>query len=283
MSSDLIDLAALPAPAVVETLSYEQLFRRKLQTLIELDPTFSALVEADPAIKLLEADSYVEMILRQRINDAARARLLAFAAGSDLDQLAAYYGVERIDGEEDASFKARVRENIMGRSAAGTAAQYRYAALSASIDVAEVAVDSPVGGVVRVTVLSRIGDGTPSDELLALVADTVANPSVRALCHSVLVVGAQIVPFDVTAQIWLTPTASINVFNGLEARLRDEFDQVASLGYNPTGSWISSKLQIGGVHRVSMTDPLPGGQIAIGKTQCAALRNVNLVLAGRDY
>lgn len=283
MTAEIIDLAALPAPSVVESLSFEALFRRKLQTLIELDPSFSGLVESDPAIKLLEADAYDELILRQRINDAARARLLAFATGSDLDQIAAYYGVTRLNGEGDTAFKSRVREAIMGRSAAGTAAQYKFAALSASIDVADVAVDSPVGGVVRISVLSRLGDGTPSPELLAAVTDVVADTAVRAMCHSVLVVGAEIVQVDVSAQIWLTPTAPYAVFEGLESTLRAKFEAVSALGYNLAGSWVSSKLQAGGVQKVSMTAPSATGQIVISPTQCAAIRNVNLVLAGRDY
>ena len=215
-----LDIASLPAPQVVQQLSFEAIFQGKLNTFLSMAPEFTALLESDPAIKLLEADAYDELVLRQRINDAARARLLAFAQGGDLDQLAIFYGVQRLTGETDASLKVRVREAIMGRSAAGTAAQYRFAALSASTEVADAAVDSPQGGVVRVSILGATGDGTPSPALLAAVAAVVQSDSVRALCHSVTVAGAEIVPVNVAAQVWLTNTAPAAIFDGLAQVLR---------------------------------------------------------------
>ena len=121
MSDTIIDLASLPTRTVIEQLSFEALLSRKLRQFLDIDPTFNALLESDPAIKLLEADSYDELILRARINDAARARLLAFATRSDLDQLGAFYGVARLPGELDTPFRNRIRQAIMSRSAAGTA------------------------------------------------------------------------------------------------------------------------------------------------------------------
>ena len=38
------------------------------------------------------------MLLRQRVNEAARGVLIAFAQGSDLDQLAAFYPEKRLEG-----------------------------------------------------------------------------------------------------------------------------------------------------------------------------------------
>lgn len=283
MTQTAIDLKELPAPAVVEVLNFETLFKQRLDTLLALDPAFSALVESDPAIKLLEADSYDEILLRQRINDAAKARLLAFAAGSDLDQLAAFYGAVRLTGEADEAFRIRVQQAIMSRSAAGTPAQYRYAALSASIDVADANVYSPVGGVVRISILSRLGDGTPSNELMAAVAAIVQANDVRALCHDVQVVPAEIVQVDVTATIYLTNTAPQSIFDSLPTILRTEFDAVRGLGYNVAGSWVSAKLQAAGVQRVVMASPAAGSQVAIAPNQCAAIRDINLTLAGRDY
>lgn len=279
--SEFLDLAALPPPAVVETLSFEQLFQRKLSTLVALDPSFSALLESDPAIKLLESDAYDEMILRQRVNDAARARLLAFATGSDLDQLAAFYGVPRLANELDAPFKVRVREAIMSRSAAGTEAQYRFAALSASIDVSDVKVDSPKGGVVRISVLSRLGDGTPSEDLLDDVRAVVLSPSVKALCHGIQVVGAEIIQVDVAGDVWLNTTAPEAVFLGLPGVLRTQFASVRKLGFNVAPSWITAQLQQGGVQRLQLA--APAAQVTVAPNQCAAIRDINLNLAGRDY
>lgn len=281
MSTDtFLDLSALPDPQVVEQLSFEALLLRKLQTLIALAPSFNALLESDPAIKLLESDAYDELILRQRINDAARARLLAFATGSDLDQLAVFYGVTRLTGEGDASFKVRVREAIMGRSAAGTKAQYRFAALSATLEVLDVNVDDPEGGLVRISVMSRLGDGTPSEALLQTVRDVVMSDSVRALCHTIQVVGAEIIQVDIEAVIHLTRSAPMAVFDGLADVLRAEFAAVKRLGFNLAPSWIVAQLQQGGVQRVLLDTPAE--QIIIAPNQCATIREINLTFAGRD-
>lgn len=279
--SDLIDLSSLPPPQVVQQLAFEAILLEKLQTFIGIAPTFTTLVESDPAIKLLEADAYDEMLLRQRINDAARARLLAFATGSDLDQLAAFYGVTRLTGELDTPFKARVRAAIMGRSAAGTKAQYKFAALSASVDVADVNVGSPIGGVVRVSVLSRIGDGTPTQELMEQVTAVINQDDVRALCHNIQVVPAELVEFDVIGQVWLTPTAPETVFAALPSRLEAAHAAQVGLGFNIPQSWLMKTLQVSGVQRIELSSP--SAQVNVLDYQRAVIRDIDLVLAGRDY
>lgn len=279
--SELIDLSSLPAPEVVEQLSFEAILQSKLNTFLGVAPEFTTLVESDPAIKLLEADAYDEMVLRQRINDAARARLLAFATGADLDQLAAFYGVTRLTGELDTPFKARVRAAIMSRSAAGTKAQYRFAALSASVDIADVSVDSPWGGHVRVSVLSRVGNGAPTPELLQTVRDVVLSDSVRALCHTVGVVGVEMVLFDVVGKVWLTPTAPDTVFDALPDRLLAAHAAQIGIGVNVPLSWIIKQLQVFGVQRVELSSPTE--QVVVDDYQRAKISLINLVLAGRDY
>lgn len=47
----------------------------------------------------MEVCAYRELLLRQRINQAAKSNLLAFATGTDLDNLGALYDVERKEGE----------------------------------------------------------------------------------------------------------------------------------------------------------------------------------------
>ena len=52
----------------------------------------------DDQTLLVEAFSYKEMLLRQRINEAVQSLLLAFATGSDLDHRAAFWGLTRLGG-----------------------------------------------------------------------------------------------------------------------------------------------------------------------------------------
>ncbi len=65
------------------------------EELVSRDESFTALVESDPAIKILEVAAWRELLLRERINEAARSNLLKFASGEELDNLAEFYGVER--------------------------------------------------------------------------------------------------------------------------------------------------------------------------------------------
>ena len=95
MSYTAIDLSKLPAPAIVEPLSYEIILGEMLAHLVELDPDLTALVESDPAMKVLQVAAYREFLLRQRVNDGSRSVMLAYAAGTDLDQLGANLNVAR--------------------------------------------------------------------------------------------------------------------------------------------------------------------------------------------
>ena len=133
------ELAGLPTPQVLETLRFETVFDALLRDFQVRYPQYSALLASDPAIKLIEVAAYRELLLRSRINEAARANLLAFAVGNDLEHLGAFYGVSRLPQEQDEPLRRRIRARIMGFANAGGAAHYRYWALSASPEVAHVA------------------------------------------------------------------------------------------------------------------------------------------------
>jgi len=91
-----IDLSKLSPPNVVEQLDYEVILSAMIADLIVRDPVFTALVESDPAYKILEVAAYRELLLRQRVNDAAKAVMLAFAGRADLDQIGANFNVARL-------------------------------------------------------------------------------------------------------------------------------------------------------------------------------------------
>ena len=98
-----IDLSQLPAPDVVEVLDYEILLAERKATLVSLYPedqqaaiARTLTLESEPIVKLLEENAYREVILRQRVNEAAQAVMLAYATGADLDNIAATFSVERL-------------------------------------------------------------------------------------------------------------------------------------------------------------------------------------------
>ncbi|MDB0554564.1 baseplate assembly protein, partial [Ralstonia solanacearum] len=91
-------------------------------------------LESEPVTKLLQENAYRELVWRQRVNDAARAVMLAFAEGDDLEQLAANFDVQRLTitpaddstvpptpavMEGDDSLRERAQEAFEGLSVAG--------------------------------------------------------------------------------------------------------------------------------------------------------------------
>ena len=110
-----IDLSKLPAPQLIEELDYESILSQMRTKMREICPEWTGYeLESDPANKILEVAAYREMLLRQRVNEAARGVMIAFATGSDLDHLAAFYGVTRLMEEADEALRLRTRQRIIG-------------------------------------------------------------------------------------------------------------------------------------------------------------------------
>ena len=104
---------------MVEDIDYETLLKEYYSQFLAKNPNYDGLVESDPAIILLQAIAYREMMLRHRINEAAKANLLAYATASDLDQKVAGYGVARLMGEDDDRLRKRCQLSLEGYSTAG--------------------------------------------------------------------------------------------------------------------------------------------------------------------
>lgn len=160
MSNGPIDLTKLPAPKVIDDLSFETIFNGMRDDLITLDSSLADVLflESEPIVKLLQISAMRELLLRQRINNSAKAVMIAYASDSDLDQLAALLKVERLviapanPGaipptlaiyESDDSFRARIQLALDGLSTAGPERAYIFHALSASGEVLDVSVDAP--------------------------------------------------------------------------------------------------------------------------------------------
>lgn len=276
----LSDLASLPTPAVIETLSFETIFT-ELQTEFQSRyPDYSALLASDPAVKLLEVAAYREVLLRNRINAAAKASLFAFATSSDLDHLAAFYGVTRLMDETDEALRLRTRQRIIGFANAGGAAHYRYWALSASPDVADVEVDSPEPGRVRISVLAKGEADTVPDAVLDAVRAVVLRDDIRVLTDTVEVVPAVLIPVTVIALIWLYPDTPMVAFEAIGARFKEALAAHSGLGWDLTPSWVIGELQRPGVHKVELLAPTT--DIRANANQAVRLMNLNLEFAGRD-
>lgn len=266
-----IDLSLLPAPDVIEPLDYESILAEMLSDLRLRYQAFDALVESDPAYKLLEVCAYRELLLRHRINEAARAVMMAYAIGNDLDQLAGNYGVARLlitpanDNanppipavyEDDAAFRARVLLSLEGYTTAGSRGSYKFHALSASGDVKDVGVASLEPGTVNIAILSRTGNGAAPAATISAITVALSDETVRPLCDSVQVQSAAIIEFAVIATlsvyqgadqaaIQAAALASLNAYLTSQHQL--------SLGVSRSG--IMAALHQSGVRSVTLTSP----------------------------
>lgn len=92
-----IDLSKLPAPEVVETVTFEDLLEEMTQAVAAAMPEMASHIsfESDPVRQTLRICAYFRMLDRLEFNDRAKSLLLAKATGGDLDHLAAFWGVKR--------------------------------------------------------------------------------------------------------------------------------------------------------------------------------------------
>jgi len=223
----IVDLNQLAAPDVVEELDYETILTERKATLVSLYPedqqdaiARTLLLESEPLVKLLQENAYREVIWRQRVNESARAVMLAYATGADLDQIGGNYNVERLvitpaDDttlpptpavmESDTDYRLRIQQAFEGLSTAGSTGSYQFHGRSADGRVADISVISPEPACVTVTVLSRENNGIASDELLAIVRTALNDEDVRPVADRVTVQSANIVDYKITASLYLYP------------------------------------------------------------------------------
>ncbi|MGS4265343.1 baseplate assembly protein [Serratia marcescens] len=283
-----IDLSQLPAPSVVEPLDYETLFAERKATLISLYPADqqeavarTLALESEPIVKLLQENAYREVLLRQRVNDAAKAVMLAHATGEDLDQLGANFNTPRLViapadestipptpavMEADEDYRLRLQDAFEGVSTAGSAGSYRFHARSADGRVADVTAISPSPASVIVTVLSREGDGTASPELLATVDTALNDEDVRPVGDRVVVQSAKITRYGIEATLYLHPGPEVApILTAANERLRNYVEGVRRLGRSIRRSSMNAALTVEGVEHVDIIKP--AADIVLDKTQ----------------
>lgn len=294
MSSTAIDLSQLAPPALVETLDFEQILAALQADFTTRYPAYTAALESDPVQALLEVAAYRELIVRARVNDAARACLLAYALDADLDHLAALYGVQRLlldagdpsavppvpaTYESDPRLRARAQLALEGFSTAGPVGAYEFWALSADAHVLDVSVQSPVPGQVLVTVLDSRGDGTPVAPLLSAVAATLNAEDVRPLTDQVVVQAATVVPYTVTAALTTYPGPDASVIRqAAEDAARAYVAAHHRLGHDITLSGLYAALHQPGVQRVALT--APAADLALAAHQAGWCTALTVTLAG---
>lgn len=297
-----IDLSLLPTPNVIEPLDFETILAERKAYLIGLYPAdqqeaiaAALALESEPLNKLLQENAYRELMLRQRINDAARDVMLSYASGADLDQLGANYSVTRllIDAgdstavpprapvyESDTDFRRRIQLSPEGYTCAGSEQSYVYHGLSVDADVADISAISPAPGAVTVYVLSRSGDGTASEALLATVSAALNADRVRPMTDQVTVQSASILPYNISAQLVMLPgPASAPVLAAAQAAIEAYTAAQHGLRRDVTLSGLYAALHQPGVQRVELIAPT--ANLVVGDGEASYCTGITLTIAGQ--
>lgn len=269
-----IDLGGLPAPDIIQALDFEAIVSDLKQLLLARNADYAELLalESEPLTIAIQAFAYRELLLRQQINEAVRSNLLAFATQADLEQLGAFYGVSRQEGEADTPLRQRIKDRILGSSTAGGEAHYRYQAISVSTDIRDIAVDSPEPGRVRVSVLAKTG--VPVEPLVEKVKARVTAPDVKVLTDTLEVVPTDLVEVDVIADITPERGGQLVSAEVLAAAFAEEVERQRHLGWDFAPSWIIKQLHGSNIQQVQLQSP--ADNVVIQPNQCIAVRNISL-------
>lgn len=260
-----INLAELPSPEVLAALDFETTLTNYKNKLIELDPSCAAVLalESEPLSKILQVGAWREMLLLARYNDEARALLLAYAIGTNLDHIAfTYYRGETrlviveadLDTfppveevlESDNDFRNRVALKPESYSTAGPTEAYRFFAISASGQVKDARANSPVPGTTLVTVLSREGQGVPTQPVLDAVIAALSPKDIRPLCEEVQVAAAEIIPY--------TLEVGLRIYNGPDQSLILIAAQAALAAYTESSHRLGVHHTVAGWYKAAKQD-----------------------------
>ncbi|WP_223504493.1 baseplate J/gp47 family protein [Pseudomonas sp. BF-R-24] len=265
-----MELAALPPPQVLEDLDFEAVYQEKLEAFrLSMGDNWSAELESDPVLKLIEQAAYGALQNRARVNDAGKALLLAHAERADLDHLAANVNLQRLviqagDPstvpptpqvlEEDDALRERVQLSYEGLTTAGPRNSYILHARNASGLVADATAESPSPAVVVVTVLSLEGSGAATPELLEQVRLYLNDEDVRPVGDRLTVQSAVVIDYRIEAVLYpQTPGPENEAYLAeSQKRLSEWINPRRRLGLEVARSGIDAQLHIPGIARVEL-------------------------------
>ena len=303
----LIDMSLLPPPQAIETLDYETLRAAMVDDFRERYPAWSAELESDPVIKLIEAFAYRELLLRSRINHAVRSVMLAYATGADLDHIGALFNVARLAGEDDTRLRYRIQQGFAALGAAGPAQAYRAHAMGVSADIIDVGVTSSAPGRVDVCVLGHetveVAQATEAEvmvgailfpdvpvqtgqvvivarnnsALLNAVIAALSDENVRPLTDQVVVFGPQVKTAQIEARlhVYRGPDPAM-VLTQAQNELSAYLKRIRFLGYDMTRAGLIGALAVPGVQNVLLDSPAADIECAFDQVAIASSASVTV-------
>jgi phage-related baseplate assembly protein len=291
-----IDFSRLPPPKVIEEIDYEQLVKiyqaRVVKTLPVLER--ATRLQQSPTNVVLQTEAYGEMMVRARINSAARALMLPFARGSDLDVLAAFFGEERValvpnprnvdrfpqDWEADGELRRRAQLSPEAFSTAGSEGAYIYHALKACTlagiplrDAAAVRMNDRGG--VLVSLMNKGDDPQATAAQVDAVTKRLYNKNIRPLTDVPSVVAADISYADIDATLTLYPGPDqALVLKDVQTALTNLRARLAYLGKDLTLAALNAAFYQEGVQNVKINSP--NGDVVVGESGAVWFRKVRV-------
>jgi phage-related baseplate assembly protein len=274
-----INLSGLTPPDIIETLDYEAIVTAMRDDLVARFPLIVGVIdlESEPARKLIEAFAYREMRLRARVNDAARAVLLASSYGTNLDHLGALFATARQEGESDDRFRRRIQLAPEAFSVAGPEGAYQYHALTVAPWARDVSAISPRPGVVRVTVLKTGANPAPTLAEREMIRLHLKDEAIRPLTDVVEVLPPLIRRTQIVARLTLYPGPDGEVVRQRALTAVTEWvEKNRMLGMNLRRSALYAALHQEGVHSVDLVSP--AADLVLDVTEVYAIDGIEVTI-----
>lgn len=302
-----VDFSQLPTPNLITELDFETIFSERKEKFIALfdaadqDKWRTILKrESDPVTKLLQENAYLELLYRNKCNADARALLIAYATDSDLDHLAVTeYGIQRalISAEDltvtpplpavyesDDRLKERCILSFDAMNTAGSAAAYRYFALSADGRVADVSVISDEANPYLLDIVITQSDnqvGTASQELIDIVQAALDPDEVRPVCDRPTVQSSVAINYEIDAVLYVAKDAENSLLlEAAQIRLDKYIESVRKIGHSIRLSAVYAALHIDGISRVELNSP--AADVVIDKFHHGYCTTQNVTIGGTE-
>jgi phage-related baseplate assembly protein len=280
----VIDLSQLSDMQVLEDLDSEATIAARMIRFKEIwishDPPAGAAydvenLEFDPTRVTQELNTYFETLLRDRVNEAAKAVTLAFAIGSDLNAIASNFPVgPRLpvvdnprgtweefpeDYESDDRYRRRTQLSLNPLSPHGPAGAYMFWALTADPllrDASEMAIEGERSQVFVTVLADDPVEPRPNQQRLLAIRAYLLDAYRKAATDVLVVQAPKVVDISYKIQVWFFPPPDRDtLLDKLKANLAELIEEQRWLGFDHTHMAIYAMLRENGVHRAVILEP----------------------------
>jgi phage-related baseplate assembly protein len=320
---NVIDLNQLGRMFVLEDLDSEETIELRMlrfkQIWLEKDQPEAANydvenLEFDPIRINQECNTYFEEILRDRVNQAARAVTLPFAIGTDLDAIAARYPVgPRLpvvvaprgtslefpeDYESDNQYRRRTQLSLNATSPHGPSGAYMFWALTSDTglrdatemaregDRSEVYVtcmadDPPVRTELADSTRTYTTEPRPDQQRLLAIRAYMLDAYRKAATDVLVVQSPKVIDVEYVIKVWFFPPPDkVTLIRSIMTALEQVVENQRWLGFDHTRMAIYAALKQEGVHHAEILSP--AADVFVTPRECVRVIKIDVSYMGRS-